>query len=362
MNTLMEEIVNIISNQFADIITINSDYYSNLDIYVVNEQYFNQIKDRKKNRIYVVVKFLAPSLDFNQTVFPIELQAISEENGLEICQNLLYEFAQKYNLKWDEGKIVQQVYSGPSTVSNFNEIFEGFRTLFSMSGAFIITKKANYLTVYFIENAENIKYDENNKPVKETIKGVYEFSKSTEEEDIEVELISFKDKVFGNGKPEDVSLEFTFSIAGWNSKNGDFVIPSDYGVFLNEPPQVGDKIIIDYKEGFQEIDAITLSSVCDINLDTQPFYNSKGLGSSKPKFGIFTLNITTYLFDNDFLNKCLDVYLNNIEENPTGLNTDFNIFLEFKNGKNKLCKFKLGNCSLTEAKGELALVSLTFTI
>ena len=157
MNTLMEEIVGVISSQFADVINLNNDYYNGVDVYVVNEQYFNKIKDRKKNRIYIVVKFLAPSVDFNQTVFPIEIQAVSEENGLEMCQNLLYEFANRYNLKWDADKIVQQVYSGPNTVSTFNEVFEGFRALFSMSGAFIITKKANYLTLYFKENIIRIK-------------------------------------------------------------------------------------------------------------------------------------------------------------------------------------------------------------
>lgn len=139
------KIMEILQEELEDIMSSDSDFYGQYRIILTNEQQFVKEVDREANAIYLVVKFMSTSVNYGQIVMPITLNAVGEQNHIEVCQHLLLEFAQSYNLKEDITftqdeitYIVKQIYTSPQVVTNFNEIFAGFRSLFYMSGTFLI--------------------------------------------------------------------------------------------------------------------------------------------------------------------------------------------------------------------------------
>ena len=260
-----EEIIELLAMQFGKVMRGDEEYYSPYRVLISNEQQYIKTKDRDKNAIYIVVRFLPASLNFGQTVLPITINAIAERNKIDVCQRLLLEFAQTYNLTDDESGTIKQTYTSPSIMSNFNEMFDGFRSLFYMSGTFLISKNANPFKVYVSGESE-------------------------------------------------------------------------------------------------EIDCITVSDTFDVQLDTQAFFNTDNFTKSVGTVGTFTLNITSYLMDTDFLNKVLAVKLKDLKKQPAGVNTTFRFDIVFKNGyEARDWDFKLVNATVQEEIGELPIISMTFT-
>lgn len=145
----MDIAITAIKRQFNQVIASDPDFYRDAEIVVSNEQQFVREQDRKPNMIYMVVKFLPASVNFGVTVLPITIAAIGEQDKIEICQRLLYEYAQTFNLKEDDGGSFKQVYTTPSVGANFADVWEGYRSLFFMSGTLLISEKANPVTVTY---------------------------------------------------------------------------------------------------------------------------------------------------------------------------------------------------------------------
>lgn len=147
MDTIRLELTSIMSN--------DPDYYENYKIVLSNEQQFVNSQDREKNTIYIVVKVLSAQITFGQRVVPITINAVSELNKIEVCQRLLNEFANQYNLKNDsieDGDVVHfttQTYTTPAVSSNFNDVYSGYVSLFYMSGTFLISENANVYTLEY---------------------------------------------------------------------------------------------------------------------------------------------------------------------------------------------------------------------
>lgn len=267
------EIINIIKTEIADIMNDENRkyFYDGYNIDISEEQQFFKNNKRNPGTIYIVVKFSSGSIDFGQVNLPISIQAIAEQDKNEVCQTLLLEFCHKYNLKWDNDRTIRQAYQAPYVLSNFNEVFEGFRSLLYLNGVILLTSNSNYCTLYY------------------------------------------EDK---NGEEE-------------------------------------------------EIDCLSFNSVCDITLDSQAFHNSNGFVKSVGKFGVRTFNITTYLLDTEFYNRCIDIYLENLSKEigePLGINTEFKLRIKFKNRETAESKvYKLANFSIQQQLRELTVVSLTFT-
>lgn len=154
-----DEVLQLIEEQFTEIMRDDYEYYKKYQIILSNEQYYISPEDRKEtNTIYIVVKFLPAEINYNQNVIPVTIQAVSEYNKLEVCQRLLLEYAQTYNLKPDEnnnGTIFSQTYTTPQVMSNFSEVYYGYRTTFYMSGTILLSYNANPETIYFLYNDEN---------------------------------------------------------------------------------------------------------------------------------------------------------------------------------------------------------------
>lgn len=151
-----KEIMQLISEQFATIMSADAEYYNEYSIILSNEQQYIKSKNKDPNKIYIVVKFLNATLNFGQSVLPITMNALGESNKIEACQRLLLEYAQTFNLKNNADNTIKQTYTSPSSLSNFNTVYDGFRTLFYMSGTFLISKNTNPLeSLKFIKDGVN---------------------------------------------------------------------------------------------------------------------------------------------------------------------------------------------------------------
>lgn len=155
-----EDVMGIIKDQLVELMQEDYDYYRNYNIKLANEQYYIDPEERKElGNIYIVVKFLPADINYNQNVVPFTITAVSEHNGLEVCQRLLLEYAQTYNLVDDfteNGITYNQTYTTPQVMSNFSEFYYGYRNTFFMSGAFLLSYNSNPSKIYFIEGNEEM--------------------------------------------------------------------------------------------------------------------------------------------------------------------------------------------------------------
>ena len=334
-----EKILQMISTQLFGIVESNVNLYGDLRFFIEEEQFFYPDEDMEPGTICVVVEFMAASIDYGQTAIPVVLSIMCEQNRMDITRKLFTEFAQKYNLVWNEEGNIQQVYEAPEVVSNFNEVFEGFRTTLTMPGAVLFIDSGNKCVVEYspVLKAENIYYyrDEEN---------------LTEEYIPSVEIKTFKQKVdVTDGS--NIILKYISGI--WYIMDGENVkLPIsniyDYGISYNGVPKDNDEIRFDAKNGYSEIEYISLNTASSIQLDSQAFYNNDGFTKSKAQFGSRSINLTSYLFDNDFLNKCLSVYLGDLEKEPLGIDTAFKFRIKFQSGHVLEKEMKMQSFALQE--------------
>lgn len=142
----VNKIMEIITEQFVSVMDQDPDFYSDYNIILSNEQQYVKNRERDVNAIYIVVKFMPATLNFGQSVLPITINAMGERNKIDVCQHLLLEFAQTYNLGdpiTSGDDIIKQVYTSPTVLNNFNDVDIGFRSLFYMSGTFLIGSSIN---------------------------------------------------------------------------------------------------------------------------------------------------------------------------------------------------------------------------
>ena len=159
---LINKMMEIIEKQFLSVMRSDPDFYSQYKVILSNEQQYIKNKDRNPKNIYIVVKFMSGSVNFDQTLYPVNFNALGEGNKLDVAQRLLLEYAQTFNLgedeKWSvtwkdsqnvshtDNYIAKQVYTQPQVMSNFNTFTTEFRTLFYMSGTFLIGKNSMPIT------------------------------------------------------------------------------------------------------------------------------------------------------------------------------------------------------------------------
>lgn len=134
------DILLLIRNEIIETMEDNYHYYKEYDVVIAPEQEFIKQAQKDPKKIYIVVTFGATAVTFGQIVLPISFRVMSESNKLEVAQNLLTEFAFKYNLHYDgdDGKIYQ-IFETPTVTSNFNLVHDGFRSILSMSGTLLIS-------------------------------------------------------------------------------------------------------------------------------------------------------------------------------------------------------------------------------
>ena len=133
-----EDIIELIKEQFANIKENPSEGfdYSSINFVVSNEQMFMRIKDKKPNMIYIVVRFSSAAINFGQATLPLELSVLGEANNIKTTQDFLNDFVSRYNLNSADN--ITQLYMTPRAALNFNETYNEFRTLFSVTGTWVI--------------------------------------------------------------------------------------------------------------------------------------------------------------------------------------------------------------------------------
>lgn len=151
-----EEAINIIRNQLITVAEEDYAYFKDYNIVISKEQFFVKTQQIKPNTIFIVVKFSASSINFAQTVLPVNFTVMSEANGVEAAQKLLLAYVHKYNLASTED--MNQVYESPVVSSNFTKVFDGFRSVLYVNGFLLLSKNANYLTIKYF-NSETNEYE-----------------------------------------------------------------------------------------------------------------------------------------------------------------------------------------------------------
>ena len=365
-----EKILNLITSQIADIVNDDLPYYQGYDIVVEEEELFMDSEDKNPQRLYVVVKFLSAEVDFGQVAVPVTFEVLSEENKLEVAKKLFYEYAERYNLVWNEEKTVQQVYNLPSVVSNFNEIYEGFNSLLGMSGAFLLVDKGNFCTpIYiseYVQGVANVIYKRNDEDITSTMLPYIDFNsfqelvygQDTNHNDLKIKDLKFENVSNGKLKLEsgvwNLYLNDNQTIIMYKSTLHEFYTAIEGNV------QENDVIEFDFIDE-SDIDFLAFDSSTNISLDPQAFYSNNNFTRSIGKFGSFSISIKTYLFDNEFLNKCLNVYLGIITKYTDGIDTKFKFKLVFNNGIEKIKNFRLALFSLSQEKGQVPFAQIALS-
>lgn len=146
-------ILNEIKTELYDIIN-NDSFYANHDFLITLEQQFIKTRQMQPNHIYIVVKISSASVNYGQTILPVSIQVISEQNKIFTAQKLLFDFVSKYNLARSDDQTTQQIWESPTVSTNFEQMFEGFRSVLYVSGTLVISANANFFKLYY--NVPNI--------------------------------------------------------------------------------------------------------------------------------------------------------------------------------------------------------------
>lgn len=153
----LDDILTLIQGQLLEYMNADGNYerFKDLNIVLSKEQQFIKLKDKDPKTMYIVVRFGSAEVTFGQTVLPATIVALAPQNNLDIAQTLFYEYAQKYNLQRAVNDTVNQVYESPQILENFSAVYEGYRSVISMSAAFVIGTNSNEYKVYYYVSDSN---------------------------------------------------------------------------------------------------------------------------------------------------------------------------------------------------------------
>ena len=169
----LNEIASIISNKMQEIISdIPGDYKSVIcPERIFNSDYAPKVEDfiKKSNSNYVG-EYEAPlEMPYPKTLFlvfklgqgqtnmavtnmPISIQCLSEENDLQIAREILNRYVEEVNFKYLNG--IVQTYFTPEVLSSSEEVYTGFRALYSQRGYIRVPEEGiAFVTNIYIENS-----------------------------------------------------------------------------------------------------------------------------------------------------------------------------------------------------------------
>ena len=166
VNSLKNQVA-ILSKEIVDGQASGEPYYTEIfsylvgtEIYVDDEQSFLKRLELKDNGIYVTVKFGNASTNFGGSMCSISLEILGTKNKIKPAQAFFSAFCSRWSLSHLEGdEQTNQIWVTPSVSSNFNEVKDGFRTLFSVSGTLIIgrsTIRLGTITYKYGPNEEDV--------------------------------------------------------------------------------------------------------------------------------------------------------------------------------------------------------------
>lgn len=150
----LESIMNIIQSQLSVLVNLpeNAELFAGVRLICSLEQQFMKIKDKDRHAIYIVVRLGSSSVVFGQTVLPVTIMALTEENKIELTRNLLMQYALTFNLKRVDNDTIQQVYEAPNVISNFEAVYSGYRSVINVSGVFVVSPHVNFYNLWYYQN------------------------------------------------------------------------------------------------------------------------------------------------------------------------------------------------------------------
>jgi len=341
-------VVDLIDEQFKAVMSTDVDFYSNFNFKIANEQYYVPDEDREPNKIFIVIKFLPAEVDYGQDVIPLTIQAVSESNGLAAVQRLLLEYAQIFNLNtlMRDGKTIYQSYTTPNVISNFDVVYDGFRSVFVMSGTVLISSNINRIT---------LKYYDGDYALLNFPKEIEDIPATTY---LGEDYVFFADVIYkwSNNRYE-ICDDFSSRIKA-NIGLNDEEVDVDIFETPSEKVYIWDKTKNKYVESDgDKIDILNYTDTFDASPDTQPYFKNNNFTDSIIKFGTFSFTISSFLTKNDLNNKILKI----ISRKKT-VNNNFYFKISMDNGLNMpLLKFKFINMTREQNKGEMPAIVLAFT-
>lgn len=138
----------ILETEIRNIVNSDPETYAGYTFTLTMERQIITRKDAKPKTIFLVVKFLQSNRDHGQQIQPITINALSEHNSLQACHKFMTDFSATYNLISidKEGCSVRQTITSPAAISAFDEVYDGYRSLFYVSGTFLIGYNSNPIT------------------------------------------------------------------------------------------------------------------------------------------------------------------------------------------------------------------------
>ena len=171
----LQDIVEIIQSQFDTVLAtlkassdedVKKEVSKVTAVVVSNTQTFKSLEDevirRNKGTVWVVVSFGSGTSNYGARAFPTTLSIFGFPNSILPTQYILTSFVSTYTTKMlgDDNSSVQ-VWNTPSVFSNFSEVGDHFRSIFSVSGVVVLgtnTVKLGSLTYYY-DDSDPTKYE-----------------------------------------------------------------------------------------------------------------------------------------------------------------------------------------------------------
>jgi hypothetical protein len=350
-----EQIEHIIKDGLNTVMDNDYNFYKGNEIVVTTDIQYAKLKNKKPGCIYIVISFSPASINFHQVVLPVVITVISEQNKLKICKQLLTDFVYLYNqTKADDDKIFM-LFNLPSIGTNFQPVYEGFRSILSVDGTFIISESASFFELtykmFFLEQEFNddLKFD-----------GPFGFNVNFESNGEYFDMIAVN--------PDNEVLYYGYNNPVYDSLNGWYkeeykkikfsVISDDFYSFDYRLENfLKNNGVFSQNEEEEKVEFINGQLDYSAQTDTQPFYDMNNFTLSETKFSTLSFTITAFIVsDSKFIRDIIKIVFKK-ESN----NKPFNFDLKFLNIENLNDNFKLINFSANQKINDMPMFVATFT-
>ena len=165
-----DKIVELVKEEITRVTYLNEDFYSGYTFKIANEQFFDVERDQEmilsnedgnqttslQKTIYIVLKFSSTSISFGQNIIPASIEVLSESGSNVVAQKLMSDFTSLYNTSMDSSYKIKQIYQAPVNTSNFNEAFNGFRSVLSIECLYLYSEDAKYSEIYYVTTEDGV--------------------------------------------------------------------------------------------------------------------------------------------------------------------------------------------------------------
>jgi len=341
-------VLDIIKEQFAAVLSTDPNYYSQYKFEIENEQYYVPDEERESDRIYIVIKFSPAQIDYGQDIIPLTIEAISEQNGLTAAQRLLMDYAQIFNLNTllRDGKTIYQNYTSPNVVSNFNSIYDGFRSVLILSGVFLLSSNINRV---------KLKYYDGNYAAFDYIKSVNNLNTYV------ADYVFYNKKIYRWVAPDNQYEEWNFTDRFYLpiGLHDEYVYadlfetPDEQKVYMWDSEK--NKYVVTDGE---EIDILNFNDNYDATPDTQPYYERNNFTDSVVKYGTYSFTLVSFLIKSTLHNKILKMISRKRNVNN---NFFFKISFDEEELNMPLLQYKCIHAVKQQNKGEMPSIAISFT-